>query len=218
MWDQVIADEYNLRQQVADHTNNTLNSVCKECDSPVCCMQMFEVTPWDALLIIRTHPQAVTRLIPKLEEQAELEKKYAGEMEEYIHNERHPCAFLTADGKCEIYAMRPIICAMMHIREGEKRCGDMDAKEKHAVGLLPELTVRYLSTTHKVWEGVDGQQGMRHFLLENGMEDIPFGFIPGLATAILAVGEGKKPPMFSERDMLMTELRMRQKGYMKDAP
>jgi len=199
-WEEVLEHEKTLRTAANHVTYDLEETTCKICTQPICCEQMFEVSPWETYLLTRAYPELITKLIPELTEQAEAEKPFHTSMEGYFKIHRRPCAFLQ-NGKCSIYELRPIICATMHIKKGEPVCGEMGESDKHLIGFLPEFTYRYLLASKTVWE-----QNMRPALREQFAVDIPFGMIPGLATAISHIGDCRVPPYVPNRTFLDNEL------------
>ena len=196
-WEEILEEERSIRWAVNDFTYGKIKTECGRCTKPICCSSMFDINPWEAYLIAKAHPKLLQSLMANLDEQAAAEKPFLENKEEYFYLQR-PCALLK-DGKCQVYDVRPLICTITHIIKGERICEEMDDKETHKIGLMPYFSTMYIQLSKHSWE-----TSIEH-LKEYGAEDIPCGFIPGLATAITRIARGKTPPHI-DRDKLLAYL------------
>ena len=197
-WEEVLEEERNIREQANGFIYGKIKTECRRCAKPMCCDQMFEVSPWEAYLIGKAHPELIHTLGPKLVEQAAAEKPFYENQEKYF-DLRRPCAFLK-DGKCQVYDVRPLICTTMHLLKGEKLCDEMNPKEQHRIGIIPDFSAMYMRLSKHSWEA-----SLAPHIVELGGDDIPYGFIPGLATAMVYIGSGTLPP-YTDRKGLLTYL------------
>lgn len=117
-------------------------SACHGCvgAAPGCCYQPVATSFLDALNVIAAFPALVTDRLPVIAEQAHREAPAGRKMPltaegaaqaklgsdaelQSITANRVPCVFLTASGRCAIYAVRPWACAFYFTASPPRTCG-----------------------------------------------------------------------------------------------
>ena len=49
------------------------------------------------------------------------------------------CVFLSEDGRCRVYSMRPVVCRKYHVSSPQSACGEDGAKVQPKIDVMPEL-------------------------------------------------------------------------------
>ncbi|MES2962693.1 MAG: YkgJ family cysteine cluster protein [Bdellovibrionota bacterium] len=50
-----------------------------------------------------------------------------------------PCVFLSGDGRCKVYDLRPVVCRKYYVTSPQVNCEDKDANVTPHIDLMPEL-------------------------------------------------------------------------------
>lgn len=149
----IVREEVELRVAIHGQLMANRDLACHGCigQAPGCCYQLVSITSWEAFVIVHGYPALVSanweRLVAAADEEqrvigvAELNERSAsdpdpgGARRGAFMARGKPCPFLTVEGRCGIYKLRPHPCATYATVTPPSKCAP-DPGGGQEVGML----------------------------------------------------------------------------------
>jgi Fe-S-cluster containining protein len=145
LWRQLRAEVIRDVELLVRHASTQMQRkpTCASCASGVCCCSRVDVVLMDAVLILekQEHEGALTKeFLSQCRDRARAELR-AGKPSSWIAR-RTPCLFLR-NGRCSVYDVRPVPCALFYVWSDPMNCVDMKNLRELVVPQLRMLHIAY---------------------------------------------------------------------------